>query len=278
MIAIFEAVKKSTQKPLVLTEIFLIVLALLAVTVQLNAEFFLNRVVGFLALGASFLILPLYLYKQQAFRYPFITNTLITTLITFLLVDETAPIWFFLLLGIVGFGIKHFVRVNRQPLFNPAAVTVLIAAVLGYHDSWWGVSFSPRFSELFISLAAFLTLPVGAYLAYKYKKLPISIALFVSLAITSFIFEGMVPLILLLEGTLFFFALIMATEPKTSPVQRNQQLVFGLAIGILTGVFIEIGTIATYPLALLIANVGYRIYQTWQMKQRSLPTPAPASQ
>lgn len=195
-------------------------------------------------------------------------NAGITILILTLLIDQRLGIIWAVALGLITALIKMFVRFQGKPVLNPATAGLAVLGVLGVYETWWGVSFEPRFTDLFVSVAAFFTLPVAGYVAHKYNKLPLALSLFLSFAGASFLFTRTIPWVILLEGTLFFFALVMATEPFTSPVLKKEQIMYGASIGVLLAWFLAQTWILTYLAPLLIANLGFALYR-WQ-KQRAL--------
>lgn len=247
--------------------IYLGVLAILAVGLKLDFSFAMSRALAFAALAVGFLAWPVLTYKSAAFKHPFFTNNLITILILFLLLDDQLGWLPMLGIGLFTSGIKQMVRFNKQPLFNPAAAGLAVASALGILISWWGTSFAPRFSGLDISIAAFLTLPFGIYLIYKYRKWQITLSFAVVFGLLAAIWLKTIPLNLLFEGTVMFFALIMIVEPKTSPNLVTQQIVFGACIGAMSVLGLVFGVSSAYIYSLLIANLVYKLYANWQLKK-----------
>ncbi len=184
-------------------------------------------------------------------------NQYITIFILFLLFAPMYPWWAFVLLGIGTESTRRILRASAGPVFNPAGIALLASAVVGFPPTWWGTSFSPRFDTagISISLAAFLTFPIAGYVAWRYRKIPIAIAAAVGFSVFSFLLFRSFPLFPLLEGTLAFFFLVMATEPKTSPSGQSDQIIFGGIIGITLafGLFFHIPEASL--LALFLGNV-----------------------
>jgi|SRR6185369_11386092 len=187
-------------------------------------------------------------------------NRIITSLILFLLFDAVAPWWIFILLGAVTDLMERLLRVPGGPLFNPAALGALFFSFFGYFPSWWGTNFSPRYSlmEGALSIATFVTIPFTFYVAYKYKKFWISLSALISFSIVYLLLFQKSPLFILLDGTLLFFLLVMAIEPKTTPIVTKDQLTFGLLIGVLIPLGMYFNWLEAYTLALLIGNLYTR--------------------
>lgn len=184
-------------------------------------------------------------------------NRVISSLILFLLFDSYIPWWVFLSLGIVTELFQRVVRVATGPILNPAGAGALVLAALGQYPSWWGASFAPRLHVVVggISIAAFLTLPIAGYIAYRYKKLWIPLFASVCFVFTYFFIFKFNPLFILLEGTFLFFIFVMAVEPKTSAVEKKEQILFGSVIGILVPILLKLGFYEAYLGALLISNI-----------------------
>jgi hypothetical protein len=212
-------------------------------------------------------------------------NHLITALILFLLFDPTIVWYGFVFLGVATEAVQRLVRVPTGPLLNPAAVGAALATFLGFYPFWWGVSFAPRLMlfEGGMSVALLLTLPVAGYVAHKYKKLPIVAATLVTFIITYLLVLKMSPVFVLFEGTLTFFLLVMAIEPKTSPALRNQQLAYGGLLGFLTVMSIKWHWLEPYSMALIVVNLIFNLYKNktlllMKLQPKVTPvTPAPAT-
>lgn len=184
-------------------------------------------------------------------------HRIITVLILFLLFDPTLPWWVFALARTITETCQYFFRTVLGPLFNPAALGTLVLSVFGIFPSWWGVNPAPRiplFGEE-ISLAAFFTVACAGYVAYRYRKLPASIAALGAFALSYTFLLGKSPLYIALEGTLLFFLLVMVPEPKTSPTPRNEQLIYGLLVGSLVSIGLFFHFTEAYVTALLLGNL-----------------------
>lgn len=232
-----------------------------------------------LVLGFSVVYYPLLQRKLiQATRLEY---HLITSSILFLLFDPLLPWWVFVSLGVMTEVIQRFVRVPTGPVFNPAAMGALLMSLMGYFPGWWGTSFAPRLPLLEggVSVVVFLTIPIAGYVAQKYRKLNISLAAWVMFGMLYLGLFGTNPLFLLFEGTLFFFLLVMAVEPKTTPVLPKEQLIFGALVGGLSVVLLRIYFFEPYCGALVIANGLFNAYRhrKWVMgkivkpPEKSLP-------
>lgn len=255
-------------KPAEITTLYLFFLYLLAVLLKDSAIFLSGEIVRFVLLGMSFVV-PTILFlrfKQQKIQWD---NIVITFLLLLLLADTAASPVLVVALGLVTFVCKVFIRVQRHPIFNPAAIGLAILYFFGLTTTWWGVSFSPRFTPFDISAAMVFTAPLGLYIVWKYQKLPTLISTVASVIMTSLFFSGVVPYKLLLEGTFAFFLLLMATEPKTTPVIDKQEWFYGLLLGISLVIWFQFKLPLPYISNLLILNAAFSLFKMVQLKRAS---------
>ncbi len=250
-----------------MSAVFLSALYALAVFLRSSETGFLeNEIVRLGALGTGFLlphILGMFLWQSK----PKVENLLITVVLLLLLADPQSSFFGMLILGLLTALIKTVVRVAHQPLFNPAAAGLLAASWVGVLTTWWGVSFSPRLPIFNISIAMLLTLPLGIYVIARYKKWPTLVSVPMSLLIVYFLQTGRLPLVTILEGTFAFFLLVMATEPRTTPVIDWQEWIFGVLLGVLLAVlFVHRVAGDPYLVALLIVNFFFGVFKFVQLK------------
>lgn len=227
--------------------------------------------------GAMYVTGFIYFKIRPTVAKPRFEDRLITSLILFLLFSSDLAIWVFPLVGAVTELMQRVIRLPSGPVFNPAALGTLVVAFTGQLPLWWGTNFSPRIpiTAEGISLSACLTFPLAGYIAWKYRKLPIAIALMVATGILYPFIMGLGhspykiynPTYILLEGTLAFFALVMAIEPKTSPVLRNEQIAFGVGVGILLILLLKLYFVEPYVASLLIVNGIFQGYKYWKMRK-----------
>ena len=221
----------------------------------------------FLLWGSGFLVYRTLLHFQKISPTRF-EHRSITVCILFLLFDPLNAWWVFLLVGTATEVLQRVVRSLAGPIFNPAALGALVVSLLGFYPSWWGVNFAPRLPLLpgGVSSAVLLTLPVGIYVASQYRKLWIVVPTLLATALSYAIVFQKSPLFLVVEGTLLFFALVMVLEPKTSPVVKQDQLVFGSIVGLLLPLLLSIGFWEAYAGALLVANAWWYYKRFWHAR------------
>lgn len=207
-----------------------------------------------IALTSSFLFAKL--MKADASH----TSAVVTALILSLIVGPvpiTGNFAFLAFLAILAMGSKYIFAWRSKHFFNPAALTVVIGALLLNNGaSWWVGS---------ISLLP-LTILGGIVIIHKIQRWQMVmsfLALYLSLTIVTTLLRGgtieTLPLLLktlVLYGPLLFFSLVMLVEPLTSPTKRTTRIMFGLFAALVL-VLLQTFAKITYSLelALLIGNV-----------------------
>lgn len=193
----------------------------------------------------------------------------ITNLILFLLFDPLLPWYAFVLAGGLTELAQRIIRLPTGPIFNPAALGVLLVSFFGFLPGWWGMSFAPRIDviEWGMSISMLFVLPIAGYIAYRYRKLTLALSATIFFAISYVAVLQYNPLFLLLEGTWAFFLLVMAVEPKTSPIVFSRQVAYGAVIGILSVLGLRYGLFDAFVFALLVGNGLFQL-DRWLMLRR----------
>jgi len=156
----------------------------------------------------------------------------------------------------IAMGSKYILTIKKKHIFNPAAVAVVITAlVFGQAATWWIGS---------VSLLPFVI--IGGFLIVRKLRrfdLPISF-LIVSLvgtliSLESFsTFDQLTQTIWQIAAStpLFFFATVMLTEPQTTPPIKKLRILYGILVGLLYSPLIHIGQFYYTPeMALVIGNI-----------------------
>jgi len=204
-------------------------------------------------------------------------HRVISVLILFLLFDSLTPGWIFLLLGSATEVGQRFLRFPTGPVLNPAALSVvLISLFTGSLPTWWATNFGYRIIEL-MSVAAVLTFVIAGYVAYKYRKLWLVGAGAMAAAVGSLLILNNSPIYMLVDGTLAFFLLVMAIEPKTSPIIKREQVLFGGAVGGLAILTLHLGWPEPFTMSLLLGNLIFNFYRnrSWLHKKLFFPPVVP---
>lgn len=193
---------------------------------------------------------------------------IITGLIVGMVMGSFSPLYVTMATTAIALAAKHVLRIKRKPIFNPAAVGLLVANyVFASMQSWWGGMSLLSYWYL-IPLVV-----IGLFVTWRVKKLPQVIsflaayglmsALFLAFPSThmdaSYAFQN--PMI----NSALFLAFFMITDPPTSPAQKVNQVWFGALTGVLSvGVYlIDPSELSYLLIGLLAANLLKVLQAKW---------------
>lgn len=169
-----------------------------------------------------------------------------------LIIDPREPLWVIALAVLAAFVSKQFIGSGlRQHIFNPAAFGIMtVALVFGVPVAWWGVAWD--------KLPLVILIPAMIRILWRMKRLWLPVGfLGVYLIYYLILFDPKSASLALIDGSLLLFALVMLSEPMTSPVVGKSKYVFGPAVAI---VAIGLSHLKIFPEvflpALLLLNLG----------------------
>lgn len=249
-------------RPAEITAFALFFLYALAVALKASVPFFQAEVLRFCSIALG-MLLPFIIQKKILKQRISVENGAITLAILLLLADTTTVFWQGFALGAVTVAAKSLIRVNKVPVFNPAALSLWLFSFVGVATTWWGVSFAPRFTSLELSSALLYLVPVGLYIVWKYQKIPTMVATVVAASLSFLVLTGGVPVRLFFDGTFLFFLWIMATEPKTTPLLDKHEWVYGVLLGASVAVWLVWQLPLPYLSNLLLLNAAFSLYKWW---------------
>lgn len=201
-----------------------------------------------------FSIADLTFHYFQPYKWYFPFSSLISGLLIGLIIHPSSGIFALILACIFGFISKQFIKYKNHHIFNPSAFGIVVSSlILGFPISWWAVA--P--GKIFILLTI-----ISGLVLWKLRRMHMPIIFLVGYFIFLAVSQGIKPAIsLTIDGTVFFFAFIMLTEPMTSSISGFWKWGFGGVV--LTGVIIsylaKISFTDPLLLSLLIANLLVRV-------------------
>lgn len=213
-------------------------------------------------------------YLRRAPRPPY--SAVITGLLIGVVLPPSVSPWVVVGAAGLAMGSRYLVRIGDSPVFNPAAVGLLLPfAVLGVSaTSWAGGATIP----LGLAFAAPLALVV-----WTTRRLAVAVTFAAAYAIPALALSGRVPdfsdpwMMTLLASGLFAVAFVMVTDPKTSPFAGPGQAAFGAGVGLAMFSLSALGVADPFVYALLLGNLAYavarhrpRLSEAWA-RARSLP-------
>ncbi len=174
-------------------------------------------------------------------------SSIISGLIIGYVLSSDNPWWILFLASLLAICSKHFLRIGKKHLFNPAALGIfLIVIMFGASVQWKG------------TYLWHILIPFGLYFIFKVRKLEVVIGYGLT-ALGLFAVQAAIQKVSLLNifGYLsYFYIFIMLIEPKTTPIRPLGKLIFGVGAAILIFILTEAGVRFDAELsALLVLNV-----------------------
>ncbi len=177
---------------------------------------------------------------------------LATGLLLALLLPPSVPLLQAIGIASAAIALRHVLRIQDRPVFNPAAAGVLMGALFfGLAPSWWG------------SVGMALVVLLGVVLTLRTPgSWRVPLAFFVSygaLAVLGNLALGDVtsPTVLFLSAVdpaILFFGFFMVPEPRTSVTQPLDRWVFGLVVGVGSAILPALLPSLAPLVALLVGN------------------------
>lgn len=197
-------------------------------------------------------------------------NTLIYSTILFLLVFPIGTVSGLISLSILSlFGLiaRRFMRYQDKPIFNPAVLALLWLAVLSQFvpiafvpdifTAWHGVNYQVSVFGNTLPAATVISFLLAFILTCRMNKYGYALGFFLSLLIGGyFVMDPESIKALLLDGTIYFFFWVMASEPKTSPSGQYQWFFWAL-LGIILLLVLKYHIPGDYISALATINLLY---------------------
>ncbi len=197
---------------------------------------------------------------------PNIKSAVITGIIIGAVAPFNAQIYIVAVACIVAISSKYALRYKSSNIFNPAALGLLVALFLfNSSDQWWVASYFT------ISNITFILTPLLLIVAYKAKRFTTAASFIVVTGVLIFLTSpntyvlSNIP-IFFIGAQPFFFGSLMATDPKTSPHIKEEQLAYGIGLALL-GFGISLYG-APYPdiVALLAANAAFLMFKEYKSR------------
>lgn len=183
----------------------------------------------------------------------YITAFILALIISPVAISEFMNLGFLILASVFAMASKYILAIGKKHIFNPAALGVAIAALLlNESASWWAVSTSALMPAIIFG---------GFLIVRKLQRFDLVLSFAtIALAVTMFASSdrGLVTPSsqILFHSAFFFVALIMLTEPLTSPSSRTIRIMYGAIVGFFFVPSVHFGSIYFTPeLALLIGNI-----------------------
>jgi ferredoxin-NADP reductase/Na+-transporting NADH:ubiquinone oxidoreductase subunit NqrB len=215
-----------------------------------------------IAAGAGYLTLVCWQVNKlfgRAWRAPVNPeSSILTALILALIINpptQLADFGFLTVVALLAMASKYMLAIRRKHLFNPAAIAVVLTALMGGSSaSWWVGN----------AILAPLVAAGGYLLVRKIRRGRMVLVFFGAALVTTAVialFHGASPLVaasnLVLRSSLLFLGFVMLTEPLTSPSTWPRQAWFAALTGVLFSPQFNLAGVYFAPeLALVVGNAA----------------------
>ena len=187
-------------------------------------------------------------------------STYITALILALIISPAGPFLdtnFLLFAGsaaALASASKYIFAIQKKHIFNPAALSVAVIAIILQQSAGWWVGTLPMLP--FVLVGGFLVVRkihrfdlVFGFLISAFASI-VGLKIYGGGGLTAAVLNG------LLNSPIFFLATVMLTEPLTTPPSRWLRISYGALVGFLFSPMVHLGPVYFTPeLALLAGNL-----------------------
>lgn len=196
-------------------------------------------------------------------RWQFPSGAILTAAIVAMVLSAQTPWYVVTASSAVAIASKYVFRTRGANVFNPAALGIVVLfPVFHAGESWWGASPDvPRLLQIALVVS-------GVFIADRVNKLPLVIAFLGGyfFLFTAAAFAGDPARVAEifrapdLEAVLYF-AFFILTDPPTSPVRYQEQLVFAAIVAVASFAIFQLTGAVYY---LLAAVLGGNVWEAWR--------------
>ena len=243
------------RTPKGLLTIILVVLAAIAAPGQ--GPVVVARNLGCAVVAAAAVDLIIMKLRQNTWQFP--SGAVLTALIVTMVVRAQEPWYIPAATSAVAVLSKYAIRIRSTNVFNPAALALSVMFyVLPMGQSWWGAlpDVAPRWLHATLIVC-------GLYITNRVNKMPLVLSFlgtyFLLFTVTAYLGDARLVAEIFrtpdLEAVLFF-ALIILTDPPTSPAKYREQWICGVMVAAVSYLVFERFGVAYFLLAgALVGNV-----------------------
>ncbi|HEY6457378.1 MAG TPA: RnfABCDGE type electron transport complex subunit D [Steroidobacteraceae bacterium] len=224
---------------------------------------------GIASLTAGLVDLIILRLRKSVWRFP--SGAVLTAMIVTMVVRAQEHWYVPVALSGVAVISKYALRTRTANVFNPAAFALVsVMYLLPVGQSWWGAL--PEVSPVWLRAALLVG---GIYIADRVNKIPLVLAFlgayFLLFTVTAYLGDPRWVAEIFrspdIEAVLFF-ALIILTDPPTSPARYRDQWICGIIVAAISYAVFEIFGVGYFLLAGTLAG---NVWAAWRRVQRHSP-------
>jgi Na+-translocating ferredoxin:NAD+ oxidoreductase RnfD subunit len=212
-------------------------------------------------------IVDLFILRLRKKVWEFPSGAVLTAMIVAMVLRAQEAWYVTTITSVAAILSKYIFRSRTANVFNPAALAI-VASFYVFHagQSWWGAM--PEVTPIFqvVMVAA------GIFIADRVNKMPLVLAFlgsyYLLFTVTTFVSD---PVRLAeifrapdLQAALFF-ALIILSDPPTSPVKYRDQLICGVLVAVVSYAVFEWAGVVYFLLAGVLAG---NVWEAWRRANR----------
>jgi Na+-translocating ferredoxin:NAD+ oxidoreductase RnfD subunit len=213
-------------------------------------------------------IVDLVILRLRKHVWQFPSGAVLTAMIVTMVVRAQERWYVPVALAAVAVLSKYLLRTRSANVFNPAAFAlVAVPCWLPMGQSWWGAL--PDVAPLWLRAAP---LAAGIYIADRVNKLPLVLsflgAYFLAFTVTAYLGDPRRVAEIFrspeIEAVLYF-ALIILTDPPTSPARYREQWISGIIVAAISYAVFEIWGVVYF---LLVGALAGNVWAAWRRVNR----------
>jgi len=221
---------------------------------------------GAAVLAAGIVDLAILRLRNGGWEYP--SGAVLTAMIVAMVMRAQEPWIVPVFTSVVAVSSKYLLRTRQANVLNPAAFgLVLMFYLMPHGQSWWGAL--PEVSPPWLRV---VLLAGGLYLTSRVNKLPLVLsflgAYFCLFTLTAFVGDArhVAEIFRSPDGdAVLYFALVILTDPPTSPAKYAGQWKFGIIAAVCSYVVFMGFGVAYFLLAGVLAG---NVWEAWRRVQR----------
>jgi enediyne biosynthesis protein E5 len=204
--------------------------------------------------------------REQRWRFP--SGAVLTAMIVTMVVSAQEHWYVPAAMSVVAVISKYLIRTRLANVFNPAALALVsVMYVLPTAQSWWGAL--AEVSPVWLRAAL---LAGGIYIADRVNKMPLVLsflgAYFLIFTLSAYLGDPRRVAEIFrspdIEAVLYF-ALIILTDPPTSPARYRDQWIGGIIVAVVSYAIFEIFGVVYFLLAGALAG---NVWAAWRRVHR----------
>lgn len=217
---------------------------------------------GAAVLAAGLVDLVILRLRKERWEYP--GGAVLTAMIVAMVLRAQEPWHVATITSVVAVLSKYLLRTRQANIFNPAALALVVMFhVMPMGQSWWGAL--PDVSPIWLRV---VLLAGGIYIANRVNKLPLVLSFLLACfgLFTAAAFLGDPRLVAEIFRSpdidaVVFFALVILTDPPTSPAKYRGQWIFGTLTAVISFITFQLLGAVYF---LLAGVLGANLWEAWR--------------